>query len=82
MNQKQDNFNKNKEMEKSQRFKKSATCRTINVLKSLKVLGNCANRNLYEYTESEVEKIFKAVEKKTTETRAKFNLIDEEKFEL
>ena len=43
--------------DKRERFKKLAVYRTNEVLKRLKVLGNCANRSAYEYTEEEVSKV-------------------------
>jgi len=58
--------------EKRERFKKLAVYRTNEVLKRLKVLGNCANRSAYDYNEEEVKKIFEAVERKVKEVKAKF----------
>lgn len=60
------------QIEKRERFKKLAVYRTNEVLKRLKVLGNCANRSAYDYTEEEVNKIFSEIEKKLKEIKAKF----------
>lgn len=68
--------------EKRERFKKLAVYRTNEVLKRLKVLGNCANRSAYEYTEEEVNKIFSEIERKTREIKAKFHFPKNKKFEL
>lgn len=57
---------------KRDRFKRLATQRTNIVLKRLKVLGNCANRSAYTYTEEEINKIFSEIERKVKETKAKF----------
>lgn len=57
---------------KAERFKRLATKRTQNVLYTLRVLGNCANRGVYEYTTDDVRKIFYAVEKQLAETKTKF----------
>lgn len=65
-----------------QRFRRLATARTNEVLRRLKVLGNCSNRQVYSYTEKEVEKIFSAVDRKVRETRAKFYPAKNEKFQL
>lgn len=54
------------------RFVKKASYRTNEVLKRLKVLGNCSNRNLYEYSEEDVEKIFAEIDKRVKEVKAKF----------
>jgi len=68
--------------EKRERFKKLAVYRTNEVLKRLKVLGNCANRSAYEYTEDEVNKIFSEVERKVKEIKAKFHFPKKEEFKL
>lgn len=57
---------------KKERFKRLATYRTNEVLKRLKVLGNCANRSAYEYSEGEVNKIFSTIEKRLKEIKSKF----------
>lgn len=53
-------------------FKRLAPLRTNELLRRLKILGNCANRSHYDYTEAEVAKIFSEIEKKVRETKAKF----------
>ena len=58
---------------KKDRFKRLATLRTNAVLYKLKVLSNCSNRQLYEYGEGDIEKIFSEIEKKVKETKAKFS---------
>ena len=58
--------------DKRERFKRVATRRTNAVLKKLQVLGNCANKNTYEYTEEEANKIFSEIEKELKLTRMKF----------
>lgn len=57
---------------KRDRFKRLANLRTNEVLSRLKIIGNCSNRTVYEYTEEDINKIFSAIEKKLKETRAKF----------
>ncbi len=61
------------ENKKRLRFERLAVYRTNEVLKKLKVLGNCANRSAYDYTESEVSKIFSEIEKRMREVRSKFH---------
>lgn len=70
------------QLSKRDRFKKLAVYRTNEVLKRLKVLGNCANRSAYEYSEEEVNKIFSEIDRKVKETRAKFHTPRVKKFEL
>lgn len=64
------------------RFKRLATLRTNAVLKRLKVLGNCANRQIYEYDEADIEKIFSEIERKVKETKAKFHYPKRREFKL
>lgn len=67
---------------KRERFKRLATQRTNIVLKRLKVLGNCANRSAYEYTEDDVSKIFTEIERRIRETKAKFHFPKNKEFKL
>jgi len=76
------NMNKQKQVDKRERFKRLAVYRTNEVLKRLKVLGNCANRSAYEYTEAEINKIFSEIERKVKEIKAKFHFPREKKFKL
>jgi hypothetical protein len=65
------------------RFKKLAEYRTNEVLKRLKILGNCANRSAYEYTEEEIGRIFSEIERKVKEVKIKFHFPKSgEKFKL
>lgn len=68
--------------DKRERFKKLAVYRTNEVLKRLKVLGNCANRSAYEYTEEEVNKVFSEIEKKVREVKSKFHFPKHKEFRL
>lgn len=68
--------------QKDERFKRLAVYRTNEVLKRLKVLGNCANRSAYDYTEEEINKIFSSIEKCTKDTKAKFYFSKAAKFKL
>ncbi|OGQ47181.1 MAG: hypothetical protein A3I05_00725 [Deltaproteobacteria bacterium RIFCSPLOWO2_02_FULL_44_10] len=65
-----------------ERFKRLATLRTNTVLRRLKVLGNCANRSAYEYSEEEVNKIFSEIEKKVREVKARFHYSKNKEFKL
>lgn len=58
---------------KRERFKRLGVYRTNEVLKKLRVLGNCANRSAYEYSEDEVNKIFSEIERNVKETKSKFH---------
>lgn len=64
------------------RFKRLATLRTNEVLRRLKILGNCANRQAYEYSEKDIEAIFSAIERKVREVKTKYHFPKEERFKL
>lgn len=67
---------------KGQRFKRLASARTNEVLYKLKVLGNCSNRQSYDYTEEEINAIFLAIDRKVREVKSKFHFDKVEKFKL
>lgn len=75
-------MDKQKQANKRERFKRLATKRTNSVLKRLKVLGNCANRSAYEYTEEDINKIFSEIERKVKEVKAKFHFPKIKEFKL
>ena len=65
-----------------ERFKRIATVRTNAVLNRLRILGNLSNRQMYSYSEEDIEKIFSAIKKQIGEVRAKFNSHKKEGFKL
>ncbi len=67
------------EDDRRQNFKRLAAARTNEVLRRIKILGNCSNRSHYDYTEEEVNKIFSEIEKKLREIKAKFTFSDRDK---
>lgn len=66
--------------EKKARFKRLAASRTEAVLDKLRILSNCANPQLYEYTEAEVKKIFDAIEDQLNLVKSRFRRKRREKF--
>lgn len=69
--------------EKREKFKRIAERRTNTVLEQLRLLGNCANKHNYLYTEEDVKKIFSVIESELREVKAKFNSnSNKEKFRL
>lgn len=58
--------------DKKERFRRLAEKRTNAVLKRLDVLGNCANRSAYDYSQEEVNKIFSEIEQKVKDTKSRF----------
>jgi hypothetical protein len=72
-----------KNEDKRERFRRLAQRRTNKVLKSLKILANCADRSRYEYVREDAERIFSAVDRRLNKTKARFELpSDREEFKL
>lgn len=67
---------------KREKFSRLATLRTNEVLSRLRILGNCANRQMYEYTEADYKKIFSAIDKQLQNVKAKFTVVKEKEFKL
>jgi len=65
-----------------ERFKRLATLRTNTILQRLKVLGNCSNRSVYDYSEEEINRIFSEIERRVRETKAKFHFPKNKEFRL
>ena len=57
---------------KKERFMKIAEKRTNNIINTLRLLGNCSNKNNYEYTNEQVKQIFSAIETELRLTKIKF----------
>ena len=69
--------------EKTDRFKRVAENRTNKIIDQIRLLGNCANRSNYEYSEEDVKKIFSAIESELKETKSKYQMKSQnKKFEL
>jgi len=58
---------------KRERFEKVASNRVQKILDYVTLLGNCANKNNYEYTEKDVEIMFREINKVLKETKTMFD---------
>jgi hypothetical protein len=58
---------------RSQRFKRIATKRTNDIIRRIRLLGNCSNRSAYDYNEEQINKIFAAMEKEIREAKSRFS---------
>jgi len=67
---------------KSDAFKRLATRRTNGVLERIRILGHCANPQLYEYSGEDVKKIFRAIEKDLRIVKTKFQNSTKSEFRL
>ena len=72
----------NNEELKRERFIKIAENRTNKIITTLKLLGNCSNKNNYNYTQEDVRAIFNAIDAELRNTKSKFNKHEKSKFSL
>ena len=70
------------EKSKRERFLKVAEARTNKIISMIRLLGNCANTNNYQYTEKEIKQIFDAIETEVRSAKSKFNKNNGKKFKL
>ena len=67
---------------KKDRFKRLASSRTNQILKSLNTLGNCSNRQAYDYSEDQINIIFSEIDKKVKGVKNKFYFPKTDTFKL
>ena len=69
---------------KREKFVRLAEARTNKILEMMRLLGNCAVKANYDYTDEDTKKIFNALEKALKNTKNRFLGIEakEEKFTL
>lgn len=56
----------------NEKFIRIAEARTQKIIDMIRLLGNCSNTYVYEYTKKDVEKIFGAIEYELSMTKKKF----------
>ena len=61
---------------KKERFVKVAEARTDKIISMIRLLGNCSNKNNYEYTDSQVNQIFEAISSELRSAKEKFKTKD------
>ena len=54
------------------RFVRMAERRVNRIMDALKKLGDCSNQRNYDYSNTDIKKIFEKIEKKLKETKLKF----------
>ena len=57
---------------KADAFKEIAAKRTVRILDSLRLLGQCSNRRSYEYTDVQVNKIFREIRNAVRDCEQRF----------
>lgn len=58
---------------KNQKFRRLAAARGDRILKEVSLLGNLANQRNYEYTDTEVAKLFATIEAELKDCKSKFS---------
>ena len=69
---------------KKEKFIRIAEARTNKIIDMIKLLGNCSNKAVYDYSKEDIKMIFSAIEDELKIARAKFDLgeTDGKKFKL
>ena len=57
---------------REERFQRLAEQRVNSILDKLRLLGQLSNKSNYDYTDAQIDMIFKAVQKELNATKAKF----------
>ncbi len=71
-----------KNEDRATRFRRVAERRTDLILHTIRVLGNCSNKSAYQYSDEEIQKIFKAIDEQLKITKARFHRSRPIKFSL
>lgn len=64
---------------KAERFRRVGERRVNSVLNALRLLGQCSNRRLYEYTDDEVRRMFREIERELRTAKQSFTSQDRKK---
>jgi len=67
---------------KQERFKRVAEKRVQRVLDSLRLLAQCSNKRMYEWNDSQIKKIWNAVDKELNRCKSGFENARSEEFRL
>lgn len=59
--------------EKREKFVKLAERRTINAIKTIRVIGKLGNKNAYQFDETDVQKIVRALSKEIDALKARMS---------
>ena len=64
---------------KREKFIRLAEKRTNKIINSIELLGNLSNTSVYEYTQKDVDKMFKAIEAATADAKRCYSVISAKK---
>ena len=57
---------------KREKFVRLAEARTTKIIVMIQLLGNCSNHSQYEYSQKDVEKIFRAIQDELDAAKKRF----------
>ena len=64
---------------KREKFVRIAEARTNKIINMIKLLGNCSNQSLYEYSQKDVNKIFNTIQTELDEAKKRYSKQDSQK---
>lgn len=67
---------------KREKFIRLAETRTNKALEMIRLIGNLANKSVYDYSDKDVQKIFKALETEIEMAKKQYDVIGGDKFKL
>ncbi len=67
---------------KEQRFVRVVEKRTQNVLDSIRLLSQCANRRMYAWDDGQLKKIWEAIDRELRECKEKYEHMESDEFTL
>ena len=62
-----------------EKFVRIAEARTNKIINMIQLLGNCSNLSQYEYTQKDVDKIFRTIQMELEESKKRFSRQDSQK---
>ncbi|MDQ0204121.1 hypothetical protein [Pectinatus haikarae] len=68
-----------KKESKRDKFVRIAEARTNKIISMIQLLGNCSNHSLYEYSKTDVNKIFNAIQIELDEAKKRYSKQDSQK---
>ena len=68
--------------DKNSRFRRVAEARVNKIIKMVRLLGNCSNKMVYAYNNSQVEQIFDALQEELIQAKRRYAQSGKKKFSL
>ena len=65
--------------QKAERFRRVAERRVNNALNAIRLLGQCSNRRIYEYTDDDVRRMFREIDHELRSAKQSFGSPEKKK---